>query len=155
MLRGMVRESDRGWIAKNLASGGLKAIGFYIVKLALPFIVASLAVLSGYLSAVPIPWMWIIMASSVAFAGVAGGILWFDQLRERNRVKGKLNYALLRVGRNIAAPNELFLGVELASIAATAVAVELESIRTRIGTYVPYKTQRDVNTITVAPHGRG
>ena len=64
-------DTNRNWITKALAQGGLKAIAFTIVKLALPFVGASLTVVTGYLSGVPIPWMWIIMASSVSFAGIA------------------------------------------------------------------------------------
>jgi hypothetical protein len=51
-----------------------------------------MTLIAGYLSG-DIPWMWIIMATSIAFASISGGLLWFDQLLDRWRVAEKLIFA--------------------------------------------------------------
>jgi hypothetical protein len=78
----------------------------------------------------------------------------FDDWRDKRRVKGKLDFTSIRIGRIISGPCT-FLGVLLSSGAAVEIEVDLIEARTRIDNRVPKETTFKVTPIVVPPHGTG
>lgn len=128
----MSSSTDKGWVTKALAQGGLRAIAFLAVKFALPFLVAAMTFTAGYLSSVPIPWMWIIMATSLSFAGVAAAVLFFDQLLERSRVKDRLQFRNIFVGFDKTIDQKNVEAVQLGFVVANSASFPVSYLVKRV-----------------------
>lgn len=139
----MGKNSDQGWVARALASGALRALGFYIVQYVLPFGVSALTFLTGYMNGQP--WMWIIMASSLALFGVSGSILWLDQLRDRRRVAEKLLFIGPFIGIDKTSDGKAIqniqIGFVLKNTASFPISYTVKKITTTADGTVPGKGQ--------------
>jgi hypothetical protein len=151
----MSREENRnkGWLARAFASGAIKAIVHhifvvYVIPLGTPLVVAYIGHLEGY------PWFIILVGSSLAFSGVTTGLVRLDDWIERRRVKGKLQFAQISVGRDINSQG-IFVGINLINKSAIPIDMTFTEVRTRVGNQVPLDTKFNNSELTIPPSGIG
>lgn len=144
--------SEKNWIVRALASGVLKAIAFYVATVAGPFVVAAATFAAGAIDN-SVSWMWVFMATSVAFAGAVVGILRFYELLQKTRIDGNLNCVSPSIGMDLNEPNGIWLGVNLQSNGDVPIEFEVQSLRTRLqGKYPPNKPY-ELKKLTIPPRG--
>jgi hypothetical protein len=78
-------------------------------------LVTAWGLIAGWKEGVPTPYL--LATCSLIFGGISWAALQIATLNDRNRVRDRLNFSRIRVGRNIHGPG-MFLGVDLASQAA-------------------------------------
>ena len=145
-----MQNKTQNWIIQAIASGAIKATVFQATLVALPFVVASMTAVAGSMQS--IPWMWVLMATSVAFASVAVGVLRFHEVLGRLRVEGKLFCECPRIALEISNQG-ICLGVALRSTADVPIEFEVEDMKTELmGVYPPKKAYPRKNFI-VPPNG--
>ena len=114
-----VSRSSQSWIAREIAAGSLKAIGYQVtITYVLPLGLTLVTALTGYLQG--LPWMYILVGTALMFAGVTTGLVRFDEWVERRRVKGKLTLSGVNAARDVRGPGLVF-GVTLANEAAVPI----------------------------------
>jgi hypothetical protein len=100
-----------------------------------------------------IPWMYIWVAALISFAMVSGGMLWFSQIIDRNRVRDKLGFLSVNTSRNIRGAG-VILGINLKSSASMPIEFKVEQIVTRVGNRVPDNANHSAS-FTIPPEGVG
>jgi hypothetical protein len=118
--------SDKGWVGRALAAGGVRAVAFYvtttyIIPLGAP--VATVAI--GYASGVP--WFVIWLGALAAFAFASTGLLRFTEWRFRQKVHDKLAFAGVMIGKDIRTDG-IIIGLRLHNSALLSVEYRLEKI---------------------------
>jgi hypothetical protein len=152
-MANQVTKSDKNWIAREVFSGSIKAIGYqatitYVLPLGLAFVTG----LAGYLQG--LPWMHILVGAGVMFGAITTGLVRFDDWRERRRIKGKLVVPIVNAGRDTQGPG-IVLGVALLNEASFPLEWELTECRTRIQNRVPPNLPYRSTRITLGPKGEG
>jgi hypothetical protein len=143
----------KGWIARSVGSGALRAIAYHVTLLYLiPIGIPLAAAYAGYVA--NLPWMYIIVAASLCFGGISTGLVRLSEWIEKGRVDGKLQFASINLGVDVHG-NGYFIGVNLVSKAAVPIDVAFEEIRSRIENIVPMQTQFAIKEFTIPPEGTG
>jgi len=106
--------------------------------------------IAGWKEDIPTPYL--LAACSLIFASACWAALQTSILLDRSRVKDRLNFTRMRIGRNINGPG-MFLGVDLHSQASVPIEMEVQEVKTRIGNRVPTNTQFPVRKLLVPPFG--
>ncbi|MGD9544982.1 MAG: hypothetical protein AB7U86_12450 [Methylocystis sp.] len=147
----MANKKDKDSFGGSLAKGVIQGATAAAVKFVLPFVGAAMTFIAGYLG--NMPWMWVIMATCVAFGGASGGLLWFGEWLDKRRVEGKLTFSQALVARDIQG-NGIVIGARVTSAASFPLEFEVTEIRTRLGTTVPV-TQHSSKRFEIPPSGIG
>lgn len=141
------------WFWKGLATG---TVSYVWGKFVLPAIVVLgaplVTIVLGAFAEPVIPWMYIWVSAIVSLAAASGSMVWIDQTIEKRRIKNKLNFAKMRLGRNIHGPG-VFLGVELSNTAMVPVEFRVERVQTRVANRVPTVTRFDRTNFEVPANG--
>jgi hypothetical protein len=96
-------------------------------------------------------YIWV--GALFAFAAASHGAVQFDQWLQRRRVADKLNFAHVRLVRDIRGTPMLALGVGLGSSADAPIEFEVSECRTRLNNRVPTNRTYAVRNFTVPPRG--
>jgi hypothetical protein len=142
----------------------------FVRTLLVPTLMGAMTASAGYLGG--IPFMWILMATALAFMATMQGLLRASELIERKNPEYKLrflqsaiaidfddqaqpNRAARRIGNQQPLPrtiNRMQLGVTLHNSAAFPIAVFIEHAESEIEEYKPPRTQYPKPT-TIVPAG--
>lgn len=146
--------SDKGWVGRALAAGGVRAAAFYVTTTyIIPLGAPIVTVVIGYASGVP--WFGIWLGALAAFAFVSTGLLRFTEWRFRQKVHDKLAFAAVMVGKDISSGG-ITIGLRLHNSALFPIEFSLEQLLTRLGDKVPSKTTYDSpGTISIPAKGVG
>jgi hypothetical protein len=106
--------------------------------------------IAGWKEGVPTPYL--LAACSLIFGGISWAALQISTLKDKNRVRDRLNFSRIRIGRNIHGPG-MFLGIDLSSQAAVPIEMHIQQVRTRLDNRVPAQTVFNVTTFIIPPFG--
>jgi hypothetical protein len=142
---------DRKWIGRAAAPGSIKAVAYhvaltYVLPIGAPIVTGAVGYIQGY------PWMYILVAASVTFGGVATGLVRLDEWLAGRRVKEKLAFTEVHVAKNIQGEG-FSLGVAFISSADVSIEFEIEEISTRLANRVPEKRSFDLRNFIIPPRG--
>ena len=135
-LRGIAIEAIRSWLWPPLAAG-----------------IAALIGLRG-----GIPWFYLFVGVTVAFAAVASGLLRFSEWRLRQAVNNKLNFESVRLGKKLDKDGHikfLRLGFQLHNSAVFPIEFEIQSLQTEVDGKFPPKKPYAMTGVTIPPGGHG
>jgi hypothetical protein len=121
-------------------------------SLAWPFVAGAITVPLGLLQGVP--WMYVWVATGVMFAAVTHGILRFSELRERQRVEGKIGCANIGISKALDNKNSFILGVLLSNSASFPIECECDDLRTNLSDKIPQK-RLPKQSFVIPPRGIG
>jgi hypothetical protein len=125
------------WLTRTVTGAAVKAVVqhamvTYVIPLGIPLVTGYLAYLQG------LPWAYIITCTALTLAGLTHFMVKFDDLQERRRVKDKITFRDILVGRGFPG-NGIVLGVILNNRAKIPVECELREMRTRAKNMVPVR----------------
>lgn len=142
--------------AKKLSIAGLNEIASEFAKQGLsyawPFVAAAVTAPLGYIQG--LPWMYIWVASGLMFAATAHGLQQFALLRDRTKIKDNLNFAQIRIGRNIHGEG-MFLGVLFVNQANSPIEFDVQEANTRLNDKFLPRKPFDRKSFTVPAKGFG
>ena len=103
-----------------------------------PTLSAAVTAMLGWAGNIPLMYIWVGLI--FAFAMTATGLLRLDEWTFRNKVKDKVTFSSIRVGRSISKEG-ISLGIQLVSSANFPVDFIVQEIRTQLGDQVPIKSE--------------
>ena len=148
-----LRNPNSGWLARAAASGVVRAITYHAATVAMPFVLAALALVAGRVGD-GASWMWAIMAASLTFGGAAIGIFYVFELVGKRSIEGRLSCISPRVAIDIRT-GELSLGINLLSACDLPIQFEIKSLRTELNGTYPSSKPFELIVFDIPPHGVG
>lgn len=118
----------------------------------IPTAVAALAFVQGYMQ--EMPWMWVIMATSLTFAAATHAYLILSIWRDRRNPANKLVFSNLRYLKTVNAP-QWSLGFAVQNSSTFPIEAELCQIATKIVDRVPLKTISTGQILFIPAGGQG
>jgi hypothetical protein len=106
--------------------------------------------IAGWKEDVPTPYL--LAACSLIFGGVSWASLQIALLRDRTKVMNNLNFAQIRVGRNIRGAG-MFLGVALVSRANIPIEFDVQEVSTKLNEKFPPRMPFAATKILVPANG--
>lgn len=146
-------KSNNGWLARAAATGVVKAIAYHAATVALPFVLAALALVAGRLGD-GASWMWAIMASSLTFGGASAGTFYLFELVGKRSIEGKLYCIAPRISIDIGT-GQPCLGINLQSRCELPMEFEIKTIRTELGETYPSSKPFKLTVFEIPPQGSG
>ena len=150
----MQNESEKSLFIRSFQSGMVKAIAYQVTIFALPFVLAALTFAAGAIDK-STPWMWVLTATCLSFAGVATGILRFRELLHKNRIEGNLVCTSPRIAIDLTDSNSYSLGLNLQSTGEVPIEFEIGKIITKLHSKYPPKKPFELSRFTIPSRGIG
>ena len=120
----------------------------YVIPLGVPLAAGYLLRFQG------LAWGYVVTGAALAFGGVATGLVRLDEWVDRWRIKDKLDFTNIRVGRKTGT-TQFALGVLLHNRAARQIDCEIISWHTRLADRVPKEQKFSITRIAISPGGNG
>jgi hypothetical protein len=124
-----------------------------------PTLGSAVALLSGLITPVPIPYL--LAAVSLVFACITIGLVNLDEWRHRTDPSGKLHFVTPLYGLDIQSKNDghqiqkVQFGIKLTNNANFAIAFKMEDIRTQFMGQINPRAQLDGVSHEIPAHGDG
>lgn len=142
--------NEKGWWARQVASGGVQGIVFHITTTyGIPVGVPLMTGVAGWLGG--FQWFYIIIGVTFATAMVFHGLVKWDEWQSKG-VEHQIAFRSVRFGKEIHGKG-ITIGLEMVSSASFPLDFEVSELMVKLGDKVPQEEHRAGQILTIPPKG--